>query len=207
MKNGVRQSMPFLQAVTELLESVTFVFCGPNGVGKTPLCRSLARTYAKARFMTQFAQSSTADSLRMLSVHGLFKPHMAVVLDEWRIGQDSQDQQAHKVDFLKCLTDVENPSAVRLRYSDVKFAPFMPRLISSQQTMQDWINVLQEAPETDRHAILKRVVFVHVNKPLVPPDVVKTMQDFKQVSLRAAFEAVGFVAPVPKGQLKSAGWT
>ena len=199
--------MPFLQAVTELLEIFTFVFCGPNECGKTPLCRSIARTYAKARFMTMFAQSSTADSLRMLCVQGLFKPYMAIVLDEWRIGQDSQDHQAHKVDFLKCLTDVENPSAVRLRYSDVKFAPFMPRLISSQQTMQDWIEVLSQAPETDRDAILKRVVFVHVNKKLVPEDVVADMRDEKQVSLKSAFNAVGFVAPAPKGQLKSAGWT
>jgi hypothetical protein len=187
------EEMPFLYAVTEFLESSTFVICGANELGKTPLCRAIAARYAKARNVDYFAQSSTVDSLRMLSVQGFFRPYTAVVLDEWRIGKDSQDAQGHKVDFIKCLTDVENPGAVRLRYSDVRFAPYMPRLISSQQTMEDWIEALSEAAETDRNAILKRLIFVEVTKCLVPASVSAARQSNKGSELKEAFKAVGLV--------------
>jgi len=193
-RGGKMQQMPFLLAVTEYLESSTFVFCGANELGKTPLCRAVAAKYAKARGATYFAQSSTVDSLRMLSVQGFFRPYTAVVLDEWRIGKDSQDAQGHKVDFIKCLTDVENPGAVRLRYSDVRFAPYMPRLISSQQTMDDWIETLSEAAESDRDAILKRLIFVEVTECLVPAAVSAARQHSKGTELKDAFKAVGFVA-------------
>jgi hypothetical protein len=197
--------MPFLVAVTELLESYTFILCGENNLGKTPLCRAIAARYAAARGMSSFVQSSTVDSLRMLSVQGFFVPHMCIVLDEWRIGHDSQDAQGHKVDFLKCLTDVENPGAVRLRYSDVKFAPSMPRLISSQQTMKEWLHVLADVAESDKNAILKRIIFVHVKQPLVPPNVAAARQSSKSVSLKDAFASVGFSAPAPVGELAH-GW-
>eukprot|EP00969_Alexandrium_andersonii_P345278 15263141-Alexandrium_andersonii.AAC.1 len=78
LRGGKKQEMPFLHAATEYLESATFVICGENDLGKTPLCRALAAKYAKARGQSYFAQSSTADSLRMLSVQGFFKPHTAV---------------------------------------------------------------------------------------------------------------------------------
>jgi hypothetical protein len=192
-RRGKMEQMPFLYAVTEFLESSTFVICGANELGKTPLCRAVAARYAKARGASYFAQSSTVDSLRMLSVQGFFRPYTAVVLDEWRIGTDSQDAQGHKVDFIKCLTDVENPGAVRLRYSDVRFAPYMPRLISSQQTMGDWIESLSEAAETDRDAILKRLIFVEVTKSLVPASVSAARQASKGSDLKDAFQAVGLV--------------
>ena len=154
--------------------------------------------------MGYFAQSSTVDSLRMLSVQGFFKPHTAVVLDEWRIGKDSQDAQGHKVDSIKCLTDVENPGAVRLRYSDVRFAPDMPRLISSQQTMAQWIGALADAAESDRDAILKRLIFVDVKEPLVPAALAAAWQRHRGADLKEAFKRVGLCAPTD-GTLR-AGW-
>lgn len=204
MRNGVKQKMSFLTAISELLESATFVICGENGLGKTPLCRAVAAKYAQARGMSFFAQSSTVDSLRMLSVQGFFKPHVAVVLDEWRIGKDSQDAQGHKVDFIKCLTDVENPGSVRLRYSDVRFAPAMPRLLSSQQTMDEWMSTLDGAQESDKDAILKRLIFVHVSESLVPPALAAARQRYKGKDLKEAFKSVGFEPP-QDGTL--GGWT
>ena len=195
MRNGKKARMSFLLAVTEYLETATFVICGGNRLGKTPLCRAVAAMYAKARGVSYFAQSSTVDSLRMLSVQGFFKPHTAVVLDEWRIGKDSQDAQGHKVDFIKCLTDVENPGAVRLRYSDVRFAPSMPRLISSQQTMAEWIEALEDVAESDRDAIMKRLIFVDVTEPLVPAAMAAARQRDRGLDLKEAFMRVGLRAP------------
>ncbi len=128
--------------------------------GKTPLARACAAEYAKARGVSYFAMSSTVDSLRMLSVQGFFRPYTSVMLDEWRIGTESQDSQSHKADFIKCETDVENPGAVRLRYSDVHFAPNMPRRITSQSSMHQWWETLSNLEPDDAAAILKRLVFV-----------------------------------------------
>ena len=69
---------------------------------------------------------------------------------------------AHRVDFIKCITDVTNPGGVRMRYSDISFAPFMPRLITSQQSKDKWMQALANEAVHDQEAVLKRVWFVEV---------------------------------------------
>lgn len=202
IREGACTRMSFMEFVTGYLEQTTMAICGVPGLGKTPLARAVAASYARARNRPHFVQSSTVDSLRMLSVQGFFERHTAVVLDEWRIGQDSQDPNSHKVDFLKCLTDVQNPGTVRLRYSDVRFAADMPRIITTQQSPSDWLVSLEQCPLEDREAVLKRMVFVHVTEPLIPPSLVASLRGKQTDSLREAFEGIG-LRPLDG---KSRGW-
>lgn len=195
IEGGTVVEMPFLRAIRECPESYTFIFGGPPRCGKTPLAKAVAAEYASARGVSYFAMSSTVDSLRMLSVQGFFRPYTCVLLDEWRIGTESQDSQSHKADFIKCVTDVENPGAVRLRYSDVRFAPCMPRIITSQAKMAQWIEILSAMEPDDTAAILKRLVFVDFAEQHVPPELVKTARVTRVDDLLAAFKAVGITVP------------
>jgi len=187
--------MAFERAILMFLETCTFIFGGPNNMGKTPLAKRVAADYAQARGVSYFAMSSTVDSLRMLSVQGFFRPHTAVVLDEWRMGADSQDSQGHKADFIKCLTDVESPGAVRLRYSDVRFASLMPRIITSQARMKDWLELLAKLDEADAGAVLKRVIFVDFDEPVVPVKTAEAFRTQRADNLQEAFKAIGMTVP------------
>ena len=77
----------------------------------------------------------------------------------------------------------------------MRFAPAMPRLISSQQNMAEWQEQLQAAAESDRDAIMKRLIFVEVTKSLVPATVAAARQREKGEDLREAFAAVGVKVP------------
>jgi len=85
----------------------------------------------------------------------------------------------------------------------VRFAPAMPRLISSQQNMAEWQEQLQAAAESDRDAIMKRLIFVEVTKSLVPATVAAARQKEKGAALKEAFAAVGVKAP---GNGTLGGW-
>jgi hypothetical protein len=179
-----------------LLDHITdqcLVVSGKPECGKTQLARSCARHFARAQGMHYFVQSSTVDSLRMLSVQGFLKEYIPIVLDEWRMGTDSQDTQAHKLDFVKILTDVENPGAVRLRYSDIKFAPNSPRLITSQDTLAKWEEHLEGATAVDRAAVLRRLAFLEPQAMLIKPEVIKRFKKEKAKSAREAMTANGML--------------
>eukprot|EP00969_Alexandrium_andersonii_P346233 15305285-Alexandrium_andersonii.AAC.1 len=79
----------------------------------------------------------------------------------------------------------------------------MPRLISSQQTMTEWDEQLQEAAVSDRDAIMKRLIFVEVKKRIVPAAVIAARQREKGTDLREAFAAVGVQ---PQSSSTLGGW-
>ena len=98
--------------VQHMLEEKTLIFTGPPEMGKTPLAKSIAKLYVEAkRIQRGFIQTSTADSLRQCFVQGLMIEGSCLVMDEWKPGKESQDAKGGLCDFVKCLTDVENPGA------------------------------------------------------------------------------------------------
>jgi len=168
------KTAPFLKAFAYCMEEATFILCGQPQAGKTPLARAMAATYAEAKGVDYFIQSSTMDSLRQVFVQGFFRSGIVVILDEFRPGKMSQDPKSDCCDMLKCLCDVANPGSVHCRYSDLKFAEEMPRIITTNATPNEWLQVCTAATEADRNAVLKRLIFVEVDEDVVP-------QEFAQV--------------------------
>ena len=155
--------------VQHMMESKTIVISGPPNLGKTPLARAIVKQYVEAKEVQRgFVQTSTADSLRQVFVQGLMVEGSALVMDEWKPGKESQDAKASICDFIKCLTDVENAGALALRYSDIKFPPFYPRIITSQWSKEQWIQALITLPREDLNAVLKRVLFAEVTASVIP---------------------------------------
>ena len=172
------------------METHTFVFCGDPQMGKTPLAQSVLAWYARARGRPHFIKTSTADSLRTLSVQGFFVEYMGVLLDEWRVGAESQDKCAALCDFIKCLTDVDNPGATRMRYSDVKFAHYMPRVITCNGTRESWHEMISTFQLADSEAILKRLVFVEFDECVIPERLRNANTARKRKDLASAMDEV-----------------
>jgi hypothetical protein len=142
-------AVPLLAALP-MLELYTFVLIGDAGLGKTSLARALAVLQCKARGLPYYIESNTPDSLRGVCINGFFRPHVPVILDEWRpesrasFGTGVQSREM--LDTLKCLTSVDDGATIKCRYSDVKFAPGMPRLMTATcRTLEDWMQVVTEA--------------------------------------------------------------
>jgi len=196
---GPWRKRKFLSVVYNSMESITMIFTGKPMRGKTPLCMALLAAYARSRKMPHFAKASTAESLRQLFVQSMFQPCLGILLDEWRIGQSSQDAMGHRVDFIKCLCDVTNPGGVRMRYSDISFCPQMPRLITSQMSKEQWVCAMAGEALADREAVLKRVWFIEVNVELVPESLVVAAEEGREESMREAFKAIGLECTVDDG--------
>jgi hypothetical protein len=164
-------AVPLLAALP-MLELYTFVFLGDAGLGKTSLARALALLQCRARGLPYYIDSNTPDSLRGVCVNGFFRPHVPVLLDDWRPEAKAIGTAMHSremLDTLKCLTSVADGATIKCRYSDVKFAPGMPRLMTANcRTMEDWTRSVVEAGEVeDYNAVLRRCLFVEVDRPLV----------------------------------------
>lgn len=187
-------SKPLTEFALDDIMNQCLVIGGKPDCGKTQLARSLARHFARAHRTSCVFQTSTVDSLRML-VQSFLKEYIPIVLDEWRMGADSQDSQAHKLDFVKVLTDVANPGAVRLRYSDLKFAENEARVITSQDTMVQWESHLQNATAEDKAAVLRRLVFLEPQRKLIKPEYVKEFKKKRVASTREAMMANGMLNP------------
>jgi hypothetical protein len=173
VEHGRYHAVPLLSALP-MLELYTFVFLGDAGLGKTTLARAMSMLQCKARGLPYYIETNTPDSLRGVCVNGFFRPHIPVLLDEWRPtskqSSGSGSPSAEMLDALKCLTSVADGATIKCRYSDVKFAPNMPRLVTANcRTMEDWLRaVSDEGSAEDRNAVLRRCLFVEVDRPLVP---------------------------------------
>jgi hypothetical protein len=82
--------------------------------------------------------------------------------------------------MLKCLCDVANPGSVHCRYSDLKFAEEMPRIITTNATPDEWLQVCTAATEADRNAVLKRLIFVEVDEDVVPQEFAQVFRNKKR---------------------------
>jgi len=180
VKEKAWKQAPFLKAFAYCMEEATFVLCGKPQAGKTPLARAMASTYAAAKGIDYFIQSSTMDSLRQVFVQGFFRPGVVVILDECRPAKMSQDPKADCCDMLKCLCDVANPGSVHCRYSDLKFAEEMPRIMTTNAAPNEWLQVCDSAPDADREAVLKRLIFVEVDEDVVPQEFAQVFRNKKR---------------------------
>ena len=61
--------------------------------------------------------------------------------------------------------------------------------------LAQWIASLSDAAESDRDAILKRLIFVDVTEPLVPAALAAAWQRHRGADLKEAFKSVGLCAP------------
>ena len=190
-------TMPFADAIAHCMETHTFVFSGKAELGKTPAAQSIAWAYAELRGHGHYAQTSTVDSLRQLYVQGFFEPHLCVIIDDWRPGKASQDKRGDSADFLKALTDVANPSCVGARYSDIKWAPSMPRIVTSQIGVQEWLECV-DAVE-DQEAVLKRAIWVEFTECVVPATLASAHTKSREEDISERFYALynqrGYSAP------------
>ena len=120
-----------------------------------------------------------------------------IVLDEWRMGADSQDSQAGKLDFVKVLTDIETPGAVRVRFSDLKFSEKQARIITSQDTRAKWEEHLsnERFSDDDRAAVLRRLTFVEPTRMLIKPELVQRFKKARESSTREDMMANGMIKP------------
>jgi hypothetical protein len=177
--------------VQHMIEEKTFIFCGPPEMGKTPLARAIAKLYVEARGEQRgFIQTSTADSLRQCFVQGLMMEGSCLVMDEWKPGKESQDAKGGLCDFIKCFTDVENPGALALRYSDIKFPSSYPRLLTSQFSKEQWMQALITLSRDDLNAVLKRVLFMEVKESVIPSSLAKSFKGKKATDISAKMGAV-----------------
>jgi hypothetical protein len=181
-----------LKGVVQLmLEEKTLIFCGPPEMGKTPLARAIAKLYVEAKDDQRgFIQTSTADSLRQCFAQGLMMEGSCLVMDEWKPGKESQDAKGGLCDFIKCLTDVGNPGSLALRYSDIKFPGSYPRLLTSQFRKGQWMQALITLSQDDLNAVLKRVLFVGVIRPVIPPPLAKSFKRKRSTDVSAKMGAV-----------------
>ena len=209
VKEKVWKTEDFLRVFKCCMEEATFVLCGPPQGGKTPLARTMAATYAEAKGIDYFIQSSTMDSLRQVFVQGFFRPGVAVILDEFRPGTMSQSPKTDCCDMLKCLCDVANPGSVHCRYSDIKFAEEMPRIITTNATRDEWLQICDSATEADRDAVLKRLIFVEVDGDVVPQAFAQVFRNKKRRDIgdlmSATLESRG--VKIPKLTLDDHGLT
>jgi hypothetical protein len=172
VENNRYHAVPLISALP-MMELYTFVLLGDAGLGKTTLARALAVLQCKARGLPYYVETNTPDSLRGVCVNGFFRPHVPVLLDEWRPMAKQTGgggPSTEMLDALKCLTSVSDGATIKCRYSDVKFAPNMPRLVTANcRTMEDWLRaVSDEGDLEDRNAVMRRCLFIEVDKPLVP---------------------------------------
>ena len=111
-------------------------------------------------------------------------------MDERKPGKESQDAKGGLCDFVKCLTDVENPGALALRYSDIKFPESYPRLLTSQFSKEQWMQALVTLPKNDLDAVLKRVLFIQLDRSVVPTALAKLFKHTRASNTAASMASL-----------------
>ena len=89
------------------------------------------------------------------------------MLDEWR--PDGKYSGPDGIDMLKCLTNVDTAAAIKGRYSDICFYDNQPRIMTcNTKDVTEWASNLGMVTSADVDAVLRRTVFIEVNKILFP---------------------------------------
>jgi hypothetical protein len=166
----LHHGLPFLDALAHM-ETYTFVLLGDAGLGKTCLARAMAALQCAARQLPYWVESNTPDSLRQVAVNGFFREHVPVILDEWRPAHKAMNSGSETMDMLKCLTTVADGATIKCRYSDIKFAPSMPKIMTCNcSTMDEWLIEANVISIEDRNAVMRRCLFVEVKEQLMPQE-------------------------------------
>ena len=89
------------------------------------------------------------------------------MLDEWR--PDGKYSGPDGIDMLKCLTNVDTAAAIKGRYSDICFYDNQPRIMTcNTKDVTEWASNLGMVTSGDVDAVLRRTVFIEVNKNIIP---------------------------------------
>jgi hypothetical protein len=165
------RGIPILQALS-MMELHTLAILGDAGLGKTALARSMAALQCHVRKLPYWIESNTPDSLRQVSVNGFFRDHVPVILDEWRPTRKGAtgSNGSEMLDMLKCLTSAADGATIRCRYSDIRFAPRMPKsLTCNSRSIDEWMaQTADYVADEDYNAIMRRCLFVEVKHSLIP---------------------------------------
>ncbi len=168
-----KESMPYLAAIAMFLEEYCFICCGDSDQGKSALARATCKLYCEANGTPYYIETNTPDSLRQVSVNGFFRRNVPVILDEWK-PEGNKYTGKDGIDMLKCLCTVDDEGAtIKCRYSDIKFAPQMPKLMTCNCTLQEWLDGLGEVTTADLKAVLKRCLFVETTESVIPQELRK----------------------------------
>jgi len=180
------RGMPLLNALSQM-ELFTFVLLGDAGLGKTALARAMASLQCQVRNLPYWIESNTPDSLRQVAVNGFFRNCVPIILDEWRpIGKATFGASGTEtMDMLKCLTSVADGATIKCRYSDIKFAPRMPKILTCNcATIEQWMEqITDNVADEDRNAVMRRCLFVEVKKSLIPAARRKLYADSRESEL------------------------
>ena len=137
-------------------------------MGKSVLARALCSHYCKAKGASYYISTTTADSLRFACEQQLFKEGVAVMLDEWR-PSEGKFSGPDGIDMLKCLTNVDTAAAIKGRYSDICFYDNQPRLMTcNTKDVTEWASSLGMVTTADIDAVLRRTIFIEINKNIIP---------------------------------------
>lgn len=195
----VRESMPYLAALALFMEEKTFICCGDSDLGKTALARASCKLYCEANGTPYYIETNTPDSLRQVSVNGFFRQHVPVILDEWK-PEGNKYTGKDGIDMLKCLCTVDDEGAtIKCRYSDIKFAAQMPKFMTCNCTLDEWIAGLGEVTQADLKAVLKRCLFTETTATVIPHELRKEFVGKRRndcgSKLRGAMAQRGMRAP------------
>jgi hypothetical protein len=180
--DGTRSCMPLMAAIMSLMDEVTFVLTGDAGLGKSALARGMAAHYCEANGTPYYIESNTPDSLRSCYVNGFFREKVPIYLDEWKpIGDKYTGPDG--IDMLKCLTTVGDGATIKCRYSDIRFFEQQPRTMSCNvKNLKEWCDGLGCVSQEDKNAVLRRCIFVEVDRQIIPHELQKKYLDDRRES-------------------------
>ena len=189
----------FLKGYPHVLYHRALMFHGPPGTGKSPLAKGIAKLTAIAHGKPWFVMTNTIDSLRVCTEAQLFQHRVPCIIDEWVAGVASQDPLATKINFVKVVCDVANTTTLRARYTDIRLPSHTPRIITTQDSREQWmLNLRQMGSEDDVNAVLKRTAWVEVPRSIMKHEAVeahrKSLQDSGTTAILDLLKGMGLSA-------------
>ena len=160
------------------------VLYGAPKLAKTPFAKAVALCLARMHQAKTQAEPyaivvNTADSLPR-GGDARMKSGVAVVFDDLRPGESRLNRPPHSVEDMKVLGDVASGGDMSARYSDIHFAPMMPRLFTSNASSPCefycafplGLDTMTNAEVLDMNphalALVKRFAFCKVEQCLIP---------------------------------------
>lgn len=160
------------------------VLMGPPRIGKTPLVKSvaanLAMVYQQGGQSDPFALIISTVEAMPRGTDPRVRSGVPVIADDLRPGVPRGGRPAHTVEDMKVIGDIPDGGDLSARYSDVHFAPMMPRIFTSNDSdphnfhpafpagLFEMSNDAVLALDDHIKALLKRFAFCKIENSLIP---------------------------------------
>ena len=164
----------------ELYLDKTFVFCGPPGLGKTPLALAVAAYWALGTPGVPFEDlyviyTGTMANLNKVSAHGYTRELQPIVIDDSELNDPNQnrtggggDHQKLRANYIKHFLNVKDGGEVGARLKQVCLEGRVPRIVCINGEVADWVPDSVSEGDTQRAgAIDKRLAVFEVTDELV----------------------------------------